>query len=123
MKILLSMPKSLVTRVDKYCESEGFTRSEFIRGLIRDNIEKKNKKKTKKNISYDVPLEVIPDGSSHATNIREGFCELHFEQGKKYDLREAVYEDVNGNEVWNKWICEKCIKRIQESNEGNLILK
>ena len=39
MKILLSIPRSLVTRVDKYCENKGFTRSEFIRGLIRDNIE------------------------------------------------------------------------------------
>lgn len=49
-----------------------------------------------------------------------GFCQLHFEKGKQYPLRRTKLEDFNGETVWEKDICQKCIEKTQKQvyNQG-----
>lgn len=50
-----------------------------------------------------------------------GWCQIHFEKGKNYPLREIIWEDENGTVVVErKLACPKCVERYKSMGRGKL---
>ncbi len=67
-----------------------------------------------------------PDNPFPLKETRHGFCETHFERGAEYELKLVSYSDPNGIESEPKWICPKCIKRMESEvkrNGGRIVYK
>lgn len=53
-----------------------------------------------------------------------GWCQTHFEK-KDYPLKEVSLEDMNGEIVWTKKACPKCLDRLrkQTAREGGRLIE
>lgn len=126
-KILLTLPDDLLASLDEYCKKFSYERSEMIRRLIRGIVYPRDilqdefeKKLENKNSTIDIPEEVEtikPVGGS----VISGWCQLHFEKGKTYPIKEITWEDENGTPlVDKKWACPKCVEKYQNMGKGKL---
>ena len=42
------------------------------------------------------------------------FCMELFEQNVKQKCFRVSYEDINGNVLWTKWVCSKCLETLND---------
>lgn len=72
-------------------------------------------------------VESLPENTvttiSPAPQERMGFCQLHFEKGTQYPLKEVYYEDVNGEASPKKLACSECIRKMigEQKRSGGLL--
>ena len=54
---------------------------------------------------------------------RMGFCQLHFEKGTQYSLKEVYYEDVSGEASPKKMACSECIRKMigEQKRSGGVL--
>ena len=66
-------------------------------------------------------LEKKIDKELNINNLPMGWCQLHFEKGVKYPLKEITYEDENGNVVFEKKsACPKCVEKYEKIGRGKV---
>jgi Arc/MetJ-type ribon-helix-helix transcriptional regulator len=150
MKISLNFPDSLLEKLDNYCSRHDFERSEFVRMLVREKLEKKTiypngihevypkaiqekekpiiteYDKIKSTLTHDkqetVVLESIP---KYEGKIVRGWCLLNishpFVKNKDYDCKLISWEDESGNTIVNqKLACLDCIEYYKSLEKGKL---
>lgn len=50
-----------------------------------------------------------------------GWCQLHFEKGVEYPLRNISWEDENGVAIVDKkWACPKCVEKYENMGKGKV---
>lgn len=127
-RIILTIPQKLLERVDALATSGEITRSEFIRSALHEHCLRNEEPKENPYIpkEYKNRQEELLSQPETPKNLEEetpkiptpvayfGYCGLRFEQGVEQPLREISYEDENGNEIWKKNICDRCIKDMKQ---------
>lgn len=130
-KILLSIPDTLLKKLDDYCAEHDYERSEAIRGLVRQLLETTLPPVKVVGDLKSIPTSTIPpentyvkSGTMPVENNENkddyGYCEGHWDSAKrKFNRKLVTVEDNNGTEILTrKWLCPKCIEKL-EANVGN----
>lgn len=123
MRVNISIDDTLINDFDSYCDKFRYTRSELLSKLMRDVVYSVCKPTVVVAPTVNMPemgtmAENTEDGT---TPTKYGWCQLHFEKGKEYVLREVTWEDENGEKrIDKKLACPKCIAKL-EASVGNVI--
>lgn len=134
MKILISMPDNLVSRIDEYCGKHDFERSEFIRAVLRERIEGIEPAQIVSKVVEEVKDKMVPDeakgygtGQSDVTwgNTTWEWCTANkaheFVAGRLLPcVRVSSTQDGYPAAIEKKiykgdWICVDCANKIVES--------
>lgn len=128
MKVNIDIPEDMLEAIDGACKREYFSRSEWIRTAIRsklftppEGIHSRQEGITlladasevlEEHISTTLKNSTVPENIP--LNIKNRWCELHFERGVTYDCTLISWEDENGDmRVNKKWACPKCFEKYR----------